>query len=242
MAERKIIRLGETDSTNRFLKELALSGAPQGTAVWADSQTAGRGRLGRTFVSPPGVGLYLSYLMRPATPPRETASVTAWAGVAAAEAIKTVTGLTCSVKWVNDLLLQGKKVCGILTEMAGDAVIIGIGINVNTRSFPEEIADKAVSLCLVSGKEVDREQLAEALIRRFDALCRDWPAEKETYLAKYTRLCDTVGKEIDFTCRGIPCRGKAVGIGPDFELTVNLNGQTVQVSSGEVTLHQEGTK
>ena len=238
MDERKIIRLRETGSTNRDLKQLSLSGCPQGTVVTAECQTEGRGRLGRSFISPAG-GVYLSYLMRPTTPPGETASVTAWAAVAVADAIRDVTGLNCHIKWVNDLLLAGKKVCGILTEMAGDALIIGIGINANNLSFPEEIADRATSLCLACGKEVDRNRLCGALIGRLDMLCRQWPNAKEDYRERYIRLCDTVGQLVSFVYHGEELQGTAVDIGPDFELSVDTDGGNILVSSGEVTLHRE---
>lgn len=241
MAERTIIRLRETGSTNRDLKQLALSGCLQGSIVTAECQREGRGRLGRSFISPVG-GLYLSYLLRPTTPPGETASVTAWAAVAVADAIRDVIGLECRIKWVNDLQLAGKKVCGILTEMAGNAVIIGIGINVNNLSFPEEIADRATSLCLTCGKKVDSHLLTNALVDRLDLLRAQWPFAKEEYRRRYISLCETVGQQISFLYHGEERQGTAVGIGPDFELSVDIGGNMILVSSGEVTLHKEGNR
>ena len=128
--------LAQTDSTNNRVKELADAGAPSGAAVIADWQTAGRGRLGRSFSSPAGVGLYLSYLLRPTLPEDRLMTVPALAAVAGARAVRRAAGLDCGIKWPNDLVCAGRKVSGILTELvptqSGPAVVIGIGTFLTT--------------------------------------------------------------------------------------------------------------
>ena len=144
--------IDSVDSTNKSLRELADSGARDGTVLLANCQTAGRGRLGRAFVSPRDKGIYLSLLLRPRLAPRDTTALTAWTAVAARRAIKKVCGLDTGIKWVNDIVHNGRKLCGILTEMsvegetgAINCIIVGIGINVNetAEDFPDELRDKA---------------------------------------------------------------------------------------------------
>ncbi|MCS6927435.1 MAG: biotin--[acetyl-CoA-carboxylase] ligase, partial [Candidatus Binatia bacterium] len=145
------------DSTNTYAARLARDGAPEGTVVIADMQTGGKGRLGRTWVSPPHVNLYLSVILRPPVSIAAAPSLNLLAGVAVAETIASVCGLRPSIKWPNDVLVNDKKVCGILAEMQVSAstlcaVILGIGVNINAplSAFPEELRDKASSLLLVS--------------------------------------------------------------------------------------------
>ena len=132
--------LQETDSTNRVAKELARQGAAHGTAVLAERQTAGRGRMERSFFSPEG-GMYLSAILRPEIPPEDLLLMTPMAAVAVWKAVEKLTGIRLGIKWVNDLYLEGKKVCGILCERTGDAVIVGVGLNLKTPEggFPPEL-------------------------------------------------------------------------------------------------------
>ena len=134
------VHLEETDSTNRVAKELARQGAPHGTVVSAKRQTAGRGRLGRRFCSPEG-GIYLSVLLRTDLPPEDRALLTPMAAVAVCRTVERLCGVRPDIKWVNDLYLEGKKVCGILCERTGDAVIVGVGLNLKTPEggFPPEL-------------------------------------------------------------------------------------------------------
>ena len=132
--------LQETDSTNRVAKELARQGATHGTAVLAERQTAGRGRMERSFFSPEG-GMYLSAILRPEIPPEDLLLMTPMAAAAVWKAVERLTGICLGIKWVNDLYLEGKKVCGILCERTGDAVIVGVGLNLKTPEggFPPEL-------------------------------------------------------------------------------------------------------
>ncbi len=164
----KLIVLSEVDSTNNYLKTLAANGAPDGTAVLSLKQTAGRGRRGRSFLSEPG-GLYLSFLMRPHEPAEALLHLTALAGLCVCEAVRQVTGMQAGIKWPNDPVLNGKKLCGILTELSvsletqePEYVVIGIGVNCNQKSFPEELS-MATSLRIEGGCPVDVNAVAAAL-------------------------------------------------------------------------------
>jgi BirA family transcriptional regulator, biotin operon repressor / biotin---[acetyl-CoA-carboxylase] ligase len=159
---------------------LASSGCPHMTVVGADEQTAGQGRQGRSWHSEKGSGLYVSIVLRPALPPEALSALTLALGLAAREAILEATGVCCDLKWPNDLLAGGRKCAGILTHATSSAVITGIGINVNHAGFPEELADTATSLRLVSGHGHSREQLLVRLVlsvARFTVLLREEGSE-----------------------------------------------------------------
>lgn len=162
------------DSTNTYAAQLARAGAPEGTAVIADAQSGGKGRLGRNWVSPPGVNLYLSIIVRPAVPTATVPQINLLAAVAVADTIAQQ-GLTPTIKWPNDVLIDGKKVCGILAEMHTEAnvvraVILGIGVNLNAPldAFPVEIRNKASSLLVSSGHTVDRAAFTVAVLTHLE--------------------------------------------------------------------------
>lgn len=222
------------DSTNTMLKQLARDGAPAGTVLLAEAQTAGRGRLGRSFYSAPGVGIYLSMLLRPDCPPDALMTLTAQAAVAVRRAIAAVCGVRADIKWVNDLLLYGKKICGILTELivsAGDCpdAVVGVGINCcqAADAFPPELRGIAGSLFSETGIEVDRNRLTAALIRELSALpALDWQRE-------YREACVTVGKPVVVNGETV----QAIDIGSQAELIVRRSdGQLCPIRAGEVTL------
>ena len=243
-----IINLAVTDSTNNVLKQMAHDGAPSGTVVTADCQTAGKGRLGRSFASPAGKGIYLSYLMRPASDMELISTVTCYAAVAAVNAIYSVCGIKPSIKWVNDLQINGKKICGILTEMTGDAVIIGIGINVNDalEDLPEDIRGIASSIRLEMGLDdgIPRQAIIDALIEELNKINDTFPASHNEYLEAYRRLCSTVGLDVSVVSAHnhtaeVPRLGKAVGVGDDFSLRVLFeDGHEESLSSGEVSVRR----
>ncbi|MBI3801531.1 MAG: biotin--[acetyl-CoA-carboxylase] ligase [Deltaproteobacteria bacterium] len=169
------------DSTNTYAARLARDGAPEGTAVIADSQSGGKGRLGRSWISPPGVNLYLSVILRPPVPAATVPHLNLLAAVAVADTIVQVCGLTPAIKWPNDVLVGGKKVCGILAEMQTEAsalrsVVLGIGVNLNAplSAFPEELRDKASSLFLSGGRLVDRPAFAADLLTHLEKLYVLW--------------------------------------------------------------------
>lgn len=233
------------DSTNAEAARLAQQGAPEGTVVIADAQTAGRGRLGRTWHSPPGTGLWLSVVLRPPLPPAACSGITLTAGVAVAEAIEQVTGLKPGIKWPNDVLIDGRKVCGILTEIAAEwdkvhHLILGIGINVNQTEadLPADLRGSAGSLRLASGGRVSRHHLCVALLdefaRRYPAFQRDGFAAVR---ADWLRRSVTIGQHVTARSAAGTVSGIADGVDADGALLIRTeNGATVRVTSGEVTL------
>lgn len=238
MAE--IYRYDCVTSTSDVLS--GIEGAEEGTIVLARAQTAGRGRLGRSFHSPGGKGVYLSMLLRPKAAPEEVSSLTAWAAVAAARAVKELTDRTPGIKWVNDLILSGKKICGILTQAvfspggALDKVIVGVGLNVlhEKEDFPPELRQKAGSLLSVTGRNIDLSKAEDCLIKHLLLLTEDFPAKRDEYLAFYRKHCITLGKEVLLTDG---TTGTAEKIDDDFSLTVRLSEGTLKsVRSGEASV------
>ncbi len=247
--------LKETTSTNKVLKELAFDGAPEGTVVISDCQTAGRGRLGRSFASPSGKGIYLSYLMRPSVLPELISRITCWSAVATADSIASVCDTDPKIKWVNDIQINGKKIVGILTEMSIESeigsisnVVIGIGINVNDEpeDFPEEIRSIASSIRKEKGESepINRAKLAAKLIQELDRMCQSFPASHDEYLSSYRKYCSTVGLDVSAVSAHnhtseVPRLGKAVGINEDFSLKVLFDdGKEENLRSGEVSVRR----
>lgn len=227
--------LDQTDSTNNRVKELAASGAPSGAAVIADRQTAGRGRLGRSFSSPAGVGLYLSYLLRPTLPENRLMTVPALAAVAAAHAVRRASGLDCGIKWPNDLVCGGRKVSGILTELvpteSGPAVVIGIGINVHAQTFSPEAAQVAGYLDAWAAQPVSRGALARALLEELDGL------ETLDGLREYRAACLTLGRPVRLLRPDGTQQAEALDIDRDYGLIVrHPDGREETVHSGEVSV------
>lgn len=236
------------DSTNNCLREMAFSEAPDGQVVIANEQTNGRGRRGRIFISPKDKGIYLSMLFRPDSLPSDTTSITAWTAVAVNRAIETVCGVRPGIKWVNDLVINQKKLCGILTEMYVESesgqvqyVMIGIGLNVNelAADFSGELSQIATSLAMETGKVFCRAQLAAEIIKQLDRMRSDWPSEKQTYLSAYRADNITTGKEITVICKAEEKQGTATEITDDFALRVCYNdGRSEVLSSGEVSIRR----
>lgn len=224
------VRLEETDSTNRVAKELARQGASHGTAVLAKRQTAGRGRLGRSFFSPGG-GLYLSVILRPALAPADLTLMTPMAAVAVCRAVESLCPLRPGIKWVNDLYLGEKKLCGILCEAAGGAVIVGIGMNLRTPEggFPAELNAAALDC------PVERETLAEAIASALLAECQKLPGTG--FLAEY-RLRDMVcGKTVTVhPVGGQPYPAKALSIDGRGRLVVDAGGVLQALEGGEISI------
>ena len=231
------------DSTNLVCKRMAAEGAADGTVVIADGQTAGRGRLGRSFQSVRGLGLYLSVLWRPATEPQQWMALPALGAVAAVRAIARVCGLHAQIKWPNDLVLQGKKVGGILTESVllprQAAVVLGIGINVAHRpeDFDGEVRDLAASLELLAGRHVDRAALAAALVEELDILRREALEHPRLWLEEYRQKCLTVGREVQVIAGDAVRPATALAVDEEFGLTVRYEDESVEtVRAGEVSV------
>ncbi len=190
----------ETDSTNRVAKGLAADGAPEGTLIVAKRQSLGRGRFGRSFFSPEG-GIYMSMVLRPTLPAEKAVLLTTCAAVAVARAIESTTGLSAGIKWVNDIFVNGKKVCGILAEagLSGTSsvpeyVVLGIGINVEQQSVPEELEDIVGCLENDTDGTISKECLIEAVWREFAALYQE--LEGTSYMEEYKARSILIGKTV----------------------------------------------
>lgn len=163
------------DTTMQVAADLARQGCPEGTIVTADEQTAGRGRLGRSWLSRPGLGLYLSLVLRPPVQPHAAPVLTLVAGLAVKEALEGLTGLRCDIRWPNDILVNERKCCGILVEMEAerqrvDHVIVGIGSNLNHAEFPPDLGDSATSLRIETGRDWSREEVLSPVLRSLESL------------------------------------------------------------------------
>ena len=234
------------DSTNTYLKQQALLNAADSTVAVANQQSGGRGRRERSFQSPAGKGLYLSVLWRPGLAPESVLSLTGMAAVAVCDAIEEVCALRPGIKWTNDLLLNGKKICGILTEMALEGetgaiqyVVVGIGINVHqtAEDFTPEVAAMATSLSEQLGYPVSRPALAAALIRRLDQLRGALARPHDDYLQRYRRDCLTLGQPVQLLWKEEKRLATAVDMDEQFGLVVEYpDGSRETVRSGEVSV------
>ena len=240
---KKIICYDAVDSTNLVLKQLAHEGAEDGTVVVADRQGTGRGRMERPFFSPPGKGIWVSILLRPTFLPQDAPKCTLMAAVAVARAMEHF-GLRAAIKWPNDILHEGRKLVGILTEMSAEMdrvnyVVIGIGINVNTDSFPEEIREVATSLAIEQGKETARTPIIAAVWKQF-ARYEKLFEEKGSFTAlkeRYEALLANRGREVRVLDPDGEYCGVAEGITEGGELLVRREDQSLTaVRSGEVSV------
>lgn len=238
--------LEETDSTNDQLKKLARQGAPHGTVLIADRQSVGHGRMGRSFHSPGGVGIYFSILLRPQCAPGELMHLTCATAVAMCEAVEKAVGFRPGIKWTNDLVFGKRKLGGILTELGFssngtiDYAIIGIGLNCCQleSDFPEDIRTIAASLSMVTGREIDRASVAAAMMEALYRMDNRLLTEKAAILDAYRRSCITIGQEVSLLRVGEPVRyGKAIGMDDNGALIVEFDqGPTETVNSGEVSV------
>ena len=239
----KIHYFDSIDSTNTYAKKLAAEGASEGTVILAGHQTGGRGRLGRSFSSPAGMGIYLSVILRPDCLPEQLMHLTCAAGVAACQAVESATGIQPGIKWTNDLVLGKRKLGGILTELSIhpathriDWVVIGIGINCCQipRDFPPEIRDIACSLGMA---QEDIPLLIAALIRSLHQMRRQLLPEKAALMQEFARRCVTIGCEISILRGDDVSHARAVGLDADGGLQVVFpDGKQGTVTSGEVSI------
>ncbi len=231
------------DSTNTKAKQLAEEGYPSGTLVVAEQQDAGRGRRGRDWASPRGVGIFMTLMLKPDILPNNASMLTLVAALAVAAAIRKCTGRPAGIKWPNDIVMNGKKVCGILTEMSAQIdyvnhVVVGIGINVHNESFPEDIAPTATSLYLETGVHYQRAALIEEIWEQF-----------ERYYAVFLQTQDLSGLVKEYEAHLVnmhqsvrvidpkePFEGRAMGITPRGELMVDTWESRRLVSAGEVSV------
>lgn len=244
MENKKIKYYEQLDSTNTKVSELALEGAEHGTVVAAGYQTAGKGRRGRTWESPAGNNIYMSILLRPGFKADRAPMVTLVMAYCVAKVLQENGFADVQIKWPNDLVLSGKKVCGILTEMhlegsAIDYVVVGVGLNVNTTSFPEELVDKATSLCLECGKLLDKERLivdiVETFMEMYDRFAKE--GDLEFLQEAYNSILVNKDREVCILEPGNEYTAYALGINEKGELMVQLeDGTEKNVYAGEVSV------
>lgn len=239
----KLVVLDSVGSTNDYLKQLGNDGCPNGTVVAAREQTKGKGRLGRVWKTKKDDGIAFSVLLRPNIAPSEVSAITPLAGLAVCKAIREYTGLDCRIKWPNDIIVGKKKLVGILTEMSAEFdaveyVISGIGINVDHSSFPEEIAFKATSIFLETGRHIDKNEFLACVLTHIEnEFLRSNLELNPTALEEYNDLCTTIGRSVAFQRGSRRTEGMAVGVAENGELKVMLSDGSIQlVNSGEVTV------
>lgn len=243
----KVVYYEETDSTNNRAKEAGERGGEQpehGTLFVAGRQTAGKGRRGRSWESPDGTSIYMTILLRPKILPVRAPGLTLLMAAAVAEGIRKCTGLSCKIKWPNDVVIHGKKVCGILTEMSAEIgyinyVVIGVGINVNQDEFPQGIQDKAASLKQELGYSVRRSELIAAVMKEFE-VCYETFLKTEDLSGireQYNRLLVNRDRKVKVLEPGNEYEAHAVGINDSGELLVRTaDGQEKAVYAGEVSV------
>lgn len=238
--------LEEVGSTNTLGKELAAAGAPHGTVLIADRQSAGRGRLGRNFLSPGGVGIYLSLILRPNCPPQELMHLTCAVAVAVCDGVETACGFLPGIKWTNDLVVGSRKLSGILTELSVnpktglvDYAVVGIGVNCRQTEadFDPSIRSMACSARMIMGRDFDRNRLTAEMIRSLSVMDKTLYTRKDEILRRYRENCITLGKAISIHRGDQVSHGTALDIDDQGGLIIRMNSGEIQtVSSGEVSV------
>lgn len=252
----RILCLESVNSTNKYLRDLAYEGAPHGQVVLANNQTDGKGRSGSSFFSPKDQGIYLSYLilcdeaftetsdptdskndLAAAGKTHHHSTLSAWVAVAVSDAIEKVCGIRPQIGWINDILLNGKKCGGILTELSIESetgkiqsIVIGIGLNITEKKtdFPKELRERVSSLSQELKQSVNRAQLAAAMINSLDQLCIDFPSRKEHYLSAYRTHCSTLNKTVSVLRSGREQTATAKAVNDDFSLQVTYPDGSIE--------------
>lgn len=245
IGQRDIHHYDQTDSTNRRAKELAAAGAAEGVLVVAEEQTRGRGRLDRQWFSPAGQGIYASLILRPSLPPGAVTRMVLLTAVAVAETLRDAAGMTVSIKWPNDILAGGRKIAGILTEVAMEMdtvnyIVIGLGLNVNipANAFPEDLGGRATSVLMETGKTFSR----ALLLRRFLESCEGYyhsvlESGFDPVMARWRALTDMEGKQVTVQTIGGTYTGRVLDFDRDGFLILQDNeGESIKIYSGDVTL------
>lgn len=233
---RDVYVVAETGSTNADLAEVARRGGPEGVVLVAEAQTGGRGRLDRAWTSPPRAGLLFSVLLRPQLPPPRRTWIPLLAGLAVQQAVARLGAVDTRLKWPNDLLLGDGlgKAGGILAQAAGDAVVVGVGLNVTTRR--SELPDGAVSLLTEGAGCTDRDPLLRAILRSLADRYADWSADPDRLRPAYEAVCDTIGRDVRVQLPdGSGLTGTATGLDKTGRLVVRTTDGDVPVSAGDVT-------
>lgn len=238
----------ELSSTNDFAKTRANEGSPEATLVVAEKQSSGRGRMGRPWVAPAGSGIWLSLVLRPAIMPAQAAQLTFVSAVAVCQAVREFTGLKATIKWPNDLMLEDKKICGILTELSAEIdrinhVVVGIGLNVNQKKedFSSDIRDKATSLFLASGRRYRRLDLLVNILKIYDDIYHKYQKQGFSYiLEKWRELNSTLGYDVNVISQEETYHGQAVDIDEEGQLVVKTSyGELRYVMVGDISIRKK---
>lgn len=240
----EILYFDSIDSTNTKAQELAEKGYPSGTLVVADKQIAGKGRRGRNWESPSGCGIFMTLMLKPDINPNNASMLTLVSALAVAKALADITGKDAKIKWPNDIVIDGRKVCGILTEMSAqfdyiNNIVIGIGINVNNSSFPEEISATASSLRLLNGgKKYRRAEIIEKIMEYFEKYYSIFLETEDlsALVNEYDAMLVNMKRQVKVLDPKEPFEGKAMGITKTGELIVDTWESRKLVSSGEVSV------
>jgi BirA family transcriptional regulator, biotin operon repressor / biotin---[acetyl-CoA-carboxylase] ligase len=235
--------LSEVVSTNTLAMAMAASGTPEGTAVIAETQTGGKGRLGRKWLSPKG-NLYLSVVLRPNVPMHKAPLITLMGAIAVASAIRTTCGLAAGIKWPNDILVSGKKVSGLLTEMSAEQdrirhIVLGIGVDVNMdmKELPPEVRSLTTTLAVESGTTINRTTLLQQLLRELEGWYHKFLKNDADMLEEWKQLNLTIGNRVTVSGAGEFLEGLAQGVDSEGRLIVNLDNGTVRtIAAGDVTI------
>ena len=240
--KKQIVYFNETDSTNTRAKDLAIKGAPEGTLVVSEKQTKGRGRKGRNWFSPSRGGIYTSLILRPRIPPNEAPKMTLLTAVAVAETLHSLTQLKANIKWPNDILINGKKIAGILTEIstemdAIDYIVVGLGMNVNTPDFPDDIHKKATSIFIETGKHFPRVKLIREYIQWHEKYYEIFMKTGfEPITKRWKEFSNILGRKIIVEIIDKKYIGEVQDIDSDGTLILkDNNGKYHRISSGDVT-------
>lgn len=232
------------DSTNDLVKDKANRGEKEGLVIIANEQTNGRGRLGRCFYSPANTGIYMSILLRPNKTPEKSLIITSATAIAVCKAIRSVIGIKASVKWVNDIVIENKKVCGILTEGKIDTAnnnleyaVVGIGINITEPDggFPEELVSIATNLTLNSENDLKNKLIAK-ILDNFYFYYNDIDLYDDVVRYDYISLCDMIGQQVEVLDNGKATEAKAIGIAEDMSLIIKDEDGIRNISSGEISI------
>lgn len=239
----KIIYFDKIDSTNNYAKRTANDGCPDGTVIIAERQTQGRGRIGREWDSDNAEGVWFSVILKPNIDPEKIQIITLAASVAVVEAIRNELGIICGIKWPNDIILNGCKVGGILTELSAEPghinyLVIGIGINANQEicNFNKEIQQKAISLKMYSGKKINRSGLLTRMLESIDNVYKEiQTGNSEKIIDRWKNYSVTIGKSVKFMVSEIEYVGIALSVAENGKLVIQCNdGQIREVSAGEI--------
>lgn len=240
--QESIAWMHEVDSTNEHAKRMAREGAKGGSVYLAELQTRGKGRLSRGWISEEGDSIMMSILLRPGFAPPKAPAVTFAAALGVLSAAHRICGVEAKIKWPNDVVYEGKKLCGILTEMSSDMdrveyIVCGMGLNVNQSSFPQEIEDKASSLRIISGKKIDRIKLCAAMIDDVFSYCERYVSEGiDAIFDEYCANSVIIGKEIRVLSGDVSVSGVCRGFTKQGALMVDVEGETETFLAGEVSV------